>query len=163
MKNFLPLILLVTVLGCQKEAVDYTPELLSKSWKMTAFTALTPFEGTPLEGMSNNWFNPGTCWSDMTWTYKQDGTFLNEPAASCIPGTAAVTDTLYGKWSLINDNKTIKVEYTHGGFANFELNILELTPTKKVVQTIAKTSAGTSQATDAVIMDLLFQYEFMPK
>ncbi len=49
MKKYLPLLLIVTFFSCKKEAVDNTPELLSKSWKMTAKTILTPFQGTPLE------------------------------------------------------------------------------------------------------------------
>ena len=143
--------------------MDYTPELLSKSCKMTAWTILTPFKGTPLEGTSNDWYSSGDCYSDMIWTYKKDGTFLNEPAGSCVPGTAAGIDTLYGKWSLLNNSKTIKVDYTRGGFANFEFKIIELTPTKLIVQRVERTGIGAVQISDFKLMDLLNQYEFIPK
>lgn len=163
MKKYLPLLFFITIFSCKKEAVDNTPELLSNSWKMTARTILTPFQGTPLEGTSNNWYSPGTCYSDIIWTYKRDGTFLNEPAGSCVPGTAAGIDTMYGKWFLINDSKTIKVDYTRGGFANFEFKIIELTQTKLVVQRVERTGIAGAQVSDYREMDLLNQYEFIPK
>ena len=163
MKKYLPLLLFITVLSCKKETIDNTPELLSKSWKMTARTILTSLQGTPLEGYSNNWYSSGTCYSDIIWTYKKDGTFLNEPAGSCVPGTAAGIDTMYGKWSLTNNSQTIKVDYTGGGFANFEFKIIELTPTKMVVQRIERTGIAGAQVSDYREMDLLNQYEFMPK
>jgi hypothetical protein len=158
MKKYLPLLFIVTFLSCKKAAIDNTPELLSKSWKMTARTILTPFQGTPLDGLSNNWYSPGTCYSDIIWTYQKDGNFLNEPSGSCVPGTANGIDTLRGKWSLVENNKTIKVQYISGGFVDFEFKIIELTSTKMVVQRTERTGVGGSQ-----IMDLLNQYEFQPK
>ena len=99
----------------------------------------------------------------MIWTYKKDGTFLNEPAVSCVPGTNSGIDTLCGKWSLLNNSKTIKVDYTRGGFANFEFKIIELTPTKLIVQRVERTGIGALQVSDFKLMDLLNQYEFIPK
>lgn len=158
MKRYIPLLFIITCLSCKKEVVDNTPELLTKSWKMTARIILTPFQGTPLDGLSNNWYSPGTCYSDIIWTYKKDGNFLNEPSGSCVPGTANGIDTLYGKWNLVENNKTIKVQYIGGGFADFEFKIIELNSTKMVVQRIERTNVGGSQT-----MDLLNQYEFQPK
>lgn len=159
MKKFLPVILLLFVIaGCTKEDVDSTAELLSKSWKMSGFIILTPFQGTPLEGLSNNWFSPGTCYSDIIWTYKKDGTFQNEPAGSCVPGTANGIDTMRGRWTLLDNNKTIKVQYIGDGFADFEFKIIELTPAKMVVQRTERTAVGGSE-----YLDLLAQYEFQPK
>ena len=157
MKRYLPILMFIIILGCKKEAVDNTPELLSKSWKMTGRTILTPFQGTPLEGSSNNWYSPGGCYTDMIWTYKRDGSFQNEPAGSCVPGTANGIDTLRGKWTLIDNSKTIKVQYIGGGFVDFEFKIIEITPTKMVVQRLERTGVGGSQT-----MDLLNQYEFQP-
>ena len=159
MKKRLPLLLLfICVLSCKKEYIDATPELLSKSWKMTGRIILTPFQGTPLEGLSNNWYSPGGCYSDMIWNYKRDGAFQNEPAGSCVAGTSNGMDTLRGKWTLLNNNKTIKVHYTGGGFADFEFKIIELTQAKMVVQRTERTGVGGSQ-----VMNLLNQYEFQPK
>lgn len=163
MKKFLPFLLIVILFSCQKDDVDNTSGLISKSWKMTGWTILTPFQGTPLEGYSNNWYSAGTCYSDMLWTYKNDGTFINEPAGSCVPGTANGIDTLYGKWSLLNDNKVIKVVYTGGGFADFEFKIIELTPMRMVVQRVERTGIGSIQAGDFREIDLLNQFEFKPK
>lgn len=129
---------------------------------MTARIVLTPFEGTPLEGYSNDWYSPGTCYSDMTWTYQRNGTFINEPAGSCVPGTSSGIDTLYGKWTLI-DSKTIKVDFTNGGFADFEFTIIELTPAKMIVQRLEHTGIGGAEVSDYQEMDLLNQYEFVPK
>jgi len=158
MKRLFPILIFIIFLSCKKEAVDITPELLSKSWKMTNWTILTPFRGTPLEGSSNNWYSPGGCYTDMIWTYKRDGSFQNEPAGSCVPGTANGIDTLRGKWTLIDNSKTIKVQFIGGGFANFEFKIIDITATKMVVQRVERTGVGGSQ-----IMDLLSQYEFQPK
>ncbi len=94
----------------------------------------------------------------MIWTYKSDGTFLNEPAGSCVPGTANGIDTLRGKWTLVDNNMTINVVYIGGGFADFQFKIIELTPIKMLVQRVERTGVGGSQ-----IMDLRNQYEFQPK
>jgi len=158
MKRYFPILIFIVILSCKKEAVDITPELLSKSWKMTNWTILTPFRGTLLEGSSNNWYSPGGCYTDMIWTYKRDGSFQNEPAGSCVPGTTNGIDTLRGKWTLIDNSKTIKVQFIGGGFANFEFKIIDITATKMVVQRVERTGVGGSQ-----IMDLLSQYEFQPK
>ncbi len=162
MNKYLPLLIFIIALGCKKETIDNTPELLSKSWKMTARTILTPFQGTPFEGLSNNWYSPGGCYSDMIWTYKSNGTYQNEPAGSCVPGTANGIDTLRGKWTLIDNNKTIKVDYIGGGFANFQFKIIELTPLKMVVQRVERTGIAGAQVSDYREMDLLNQYEFIP-
>ena len=156
MKKYLPLLLLVIVLSCKKETVDNTPELLSKSWKMTVDSVLTSFQGTPLEGVGNNWYDPADCYYDLIWIYKRDGSFENDPAGSCVAGTA-MGDTLRGKWTLLDNNKTIKVQYIGTGFADFEFKIIELTPTKMVVQSSEITGVPGSQT-----MDLLHQYEFQP-
>ncbi|MCF8342496.1 MAG: lipocalin family protein [Chitinophagaceae bacterium] len=158
MKRYLPILIFITILSCKKEAIDNTPALLSKSWKMTNWTILTPFQGTPLQGLSNNWYSPGGCYSDMIWTYKRDGSFQNEPPVSCGPGTANGIDTFRGNWTLIDNSKTIKVQYIGGGPADFEFKIIEITTTKMVVQRVERTGVGGSQ-----IMDLLSQYEFQPK
>gem|GEM_PF-6947545 len=125
---------------------------------MTGRVILTPLQGTPLEGTSNDWFSPGGCYSDMIWTYKRNGEFQNEPAGSCVPGTANGIDTLRGRWALVNDNKVIKVQYTGSGFENFEFRIVTLTNTLMVVERVERTSVGGS-----VVLDLLNQYEFVPK
>lgn len=162
MKKVLPFLLLILLFSCKKDNTESTIRLISGSWKMSAWTILTPFEGTPLEGYSNNWFKAGTCYSDMLWIYKSDGSFLNVLPGTCA-GASAGFDTLYGRWSLLDNNQTIKVDYTHGGYANFKFKIIELSPTKMVVQRVERTGVAAADVNDYREMDLLNQYEFIPE
>jgi len=153
MKNLLHLLLLFAFLGCKKDNTDKTPELLAKSWKMTAYDCLTPLNGTPLEGYSTDWFMAGTCKSDQIQTFRPGGTFIHENAASC-----NFEKDLMGTWTLSDNNTVINVTYTGGGYVDFSYTIVELTSSKLVVTRTEKTLLPNS-----VIMDLLIKYEFVPK
>jgi hypothetical protein len=159
MNRILPLLILVALLGCKKD--NSTSDLLSKSWRLNARTILTP-------GNAVNWFHPGTCRSDMIWTYKSNGDFLMEPSGSCISGTSTLIDTVFGKWTLI-DNKTIRLEPIATGlaFEAFEFKITRLTSSQLVVLRSENNSldgraggGGYRASTDS---DVLVQYEFVPK
>jgi hypothetical protein len=153
MKNLLPLLLFLAFLGCKKDNVDKTPELLAKSWKMTAYDCLTPLNGTPLEGYSTDWFSAGTCRCDQIQTFKLGGTFIYENAPAC-----NFEKDIMGTWTLSDNNTIINVTSTGGGYGDFSYTIVELTSSKLVVTCIEKTLLPNS-----VIMDLLVKYEFVPK
>ncbi len=63
---------------------------------------------------------------------------------------------------LFDNNKTIKVEYTASGFANFQFKIIELTPTKMVVQRVERIGIAGAQVSDYREIDLLNQYNLYP-
>jgi len=153
MKNLLPMLLLLTIWGCKKDNVDKTPELLSKSWKMTAWTVLTPFEGTPLQGVSTDWFDANPCVADAISTFIIDRTFTLQTVATC-----NFQDTYYAVWTLSNNSKVINVTFTHGGYSDFSYTIVELTASKLIVTRLEKTGLPNSE-----VMDLLMRYEFVPK
>lgn len=120
---------------------------------MTAWTVLTPLQGTPLDGTSQNWMGASTCVTDKIQTFKSDGTFLHEKASTCN------NDSDYnGIWTLSENRKVINVKYVGSGYADFNYNIIELTSSKLKVQRMERTGVGGSQ-----IMELLMQYEFEPK
>ena len=149
MIKFLPLLLLVGFLSCKKEVAPIpTTELLSKSWKMTNRTVLTPLAGTPFEGMPTNWFGGNPCISDKIQTFQPDGTFLHEKANTC------TNDVQYkGTWMLTANNKNIDIKYTGGGYEDFNYILIELTSSKLKVQKIESVGA----------YHLLIMYEFVPK
>ena len=153
MKKLLPFLFLIPFLGCKKETVDNTPQLLAKSWKMTTWTVLTPLQGTPLEGVSTNWMGASACVSDKIQTFNLNGTFLHEKATTCPNDT-----DFNGVWTLSNNNKTVNVKYVGNGYADFSYNIIELTISKLKVQRLERSAIPNSQT-----MDLLMQYEFEPR
>ena len=153
MKNLLPMLLLLTIWGCKKDNVDKTPELLSKSWKMTAWTVLTPFEGTPLQGLSTDWFDASPCVADAISTFKIGGTFTLQTVATC-----NFQDTYNGVWALSNNSKVINVTFIGSGYSDFSYTIVELTSSKLIVTRLEKTGLENSE-----VMDLLMRYEFVPK
>src|SRR5688572_7107461 len=105
LKNYLPLLFCISLLSCKKESIDHTAELLSKSWKMSAWTVLTPLEGTPLDGTSTNWMGANDCYSGRIQIFKPGGIFIHEKASICI------NDTDYtGLWTLSEKNKAINVK-----------------------------------------------------
>lgn len=118
-------------LSCKKETVnDKTPELITKSWKITAWDVITPLQGTPLEGQSSNWYAPGGCYSEMLWTFQTAGTLVIKDPPSCIPsGTTGVYNST---WALTNNNKELNI--SGYPFGSFTYTIISLTPTKLVVQ-----------------------------
>lgn len=130
MKHLIFLLTLTLCLSCKKDAVvDRAPELLSKSWKMTAWDVITPLQGTPLAGQSSNWYTPG-CYSNMLWTYEKNGDLIIKEDSSCIP--SGTTGIAYSKWILVNNNK--KISISGYPFGSFIYNIISLTETKLVVQ-----------------------------
>ena len=152
MKKIIYLLIPVTLfLGCKKESsIDRTPELLTKSWKMTANDVITPLQGTPLEGESSNWYDHG-CYSDMIWTYKRDGSLIISDAPPCIPlGTSGIYNS---KWILVNNNKEININGSPYGI--FSYKIISLNETKLIVQRYENVGYGGSN-----VIKLLFQREY---
>lgn len=137
--------------SCKKETVnDRTPELLARSWKMTAWDVITPLQGTPLEGQSSNWYTPGGCYSEMLWTFQTDGNLIIKDAPSCIPsGTTGIYNS---SWALKNNNK--ELEISGSPFGIFTFTIISLAPTKLVVQ--RNENVGYSGGT----INLLIQREY---
>ncbi len=143
---------LFSVVGCKKEVSDNTPQLLAKSWKMTAWTVLTPLQGTVLAGVSQNWMGASACVSDKIQTFKLGGVFIHEQAVTC------TNDRDYnGSWTLSDNNKSIHVKYTGGGYPDFRYTIIELTNMSLKVQRLERSVVPGGE------MDLLMQYEFQPQ
>ena len=153
MKKYLPLLLIVSFLSCKKEDIDNTPVLLSKSWRMTEWTVLTPLSGTPLDGTSQNWMGANLCVTEKIQTFKLDGTFIHEKTTTCVND-----NDFTGLWTLSDNNKVVNVNYVGGGYVNFKYNIVEITTSNLKVQRLQRTGVGGSQ-----FMDLLMQYVFEPR
>lgn len=151
MKHLVFILTAFLFFSCKKETVnDRTPELLTNSWKMTAWDVVTPLQGTPLEGRSSNWYSPGGCYSEMVWTFEVGGTLVVKDAPSCIPsGTIGIYNST---WILTNNNKELNI--SGSPFGNFTYTIISLTPTKLVVQ--RNENVGYSGGT----INLLMQREY---
>lgn len=151
MKQLFILLTMLTCFSCRKdEVVDRTPELLTKSWKMTAWDVITPLQGTPLAGQSPNWYSPGGCYSEMLWTYQPNGDLVIKDAPTCVPsGSSGVYNS---KWTLANGNKEINI--SGSPFASFTYTIVSLNSTKLVVQ--RNENVGYSGGT----INLLIQREY---
>ena len=151
MKKLLPLVLLFLFFSCKKEEAEKNnnAQLLVRSWKMTAWSVLTPLQGTPLEGVSTNWMGASACVSDKIQMFNRDGSFLHAKAATCNG------DSDYnGVWSLSDNNTKVNVKYVGGGLADFSYKIIELNVLKLKVQRLERT------ATSGGEMNLLMEYEF---
>jgi hypothetical protein len=153
MKKVLPLLVLFVAYGCKKES--NTKELLTKSWKLNAITQTISGTNTPL--------NLSTCEADRTWTYKKDGSFLNELSASCTQ--AGFDDTWRGAWSLTNNNKTLKI-YSTGtviSFTDLEFEIVTLTNSKLVMRRTGELGGGGGFGGGGDSSPREFLYEFIAK
>ena len=151
MKKLLPLLILITFLGCKKEDVESNnnAQLLLRNWKMTGWTVLTPLEGTPLAGVSTNWMGASACVSDKIQRFNKDGSFLHAQASTC------TGDRDYnGVWTFSDNNTTVNVKYVGGGYADFSYKIMELNVLKLRVHKLEKTSTSGGE------MSLLMEYEF---
>ncbi len=145
-------------MACTKEGVEEnSATLLSKTWKMHQRTILVTYGGVTNSASAENWYTSGRCYADMLWTYKANGNFNNEPAGSCTAGTTNGIDVLNGQWEWIEKGKSLKVNYLNGNFPNFEFKIIELTPTKLLVQRVEKNPNG-----DPNCPDWLCEYWFIP-
>jgi hypothetical protein len=138
--------------GCKKENADLTTQLLSKTWKMSAMDVITPLQGTPLSGLSTNWYAPNGCIAKQTWTYRPNGSLEIKDDSSCI--VAGSQSSSQGTWKLLDNNTKIEIQGTWYG--NFTYSLISLTENKLTVQKVVPTGVGGSQ-----IIDLLMEYEFM--
>ena len=151
MKKIFTIALLLFLFGCKKDNVDPTPQLLAKKWKITAMDVLTPLAGTPLDGLSTNWYAPDGCRFKQIWIFNTNGTLEIKDDPSCfIVGTQNYSN---GTWKLSNSNT--KIDMVNGWYGNFTYSLIKLTDTKLTVQRTEATGVGGSQ-----IMNLLIQYEF---
>ena len=152
MKRLIFLLTLTLFFGCKKDIeIDKTPELLTKSWKMTAWNVITPLQGTPLAGQSSHWYARG-CYSDMLWTFENNGNLIIKDSPSCI--SSGSTGIHNSKWALVNNNTEINVDGYP--FGKFTYTIISLTDTKLVVQRNENVGYGGSQT-----IDLVTQREYM--
>ena len=151
MKKLFPILLIIFLFSCKKETVDKTPQLVSKSWKITAMNVLTPLQGTPLDGLSTNWYEPTDCRFKEIWKLNSSGTLEIKNDSSCIFG--GLTDITTGKWTLSNNNTKINILYSQYG--RFTYTIIDLTETKLTVQRNEVTGISGLQT-----INLLIEYEF---
>ena len=74
-----------------------------------------------------------SCDNSRIYTFRKDGSFLNEPTPSCISSGPA--ETYNGTWTLI-DKKILKVEAQGGSGAMYlDADIIMLTKSKLILST----------------------------
>jgi len=151
MKKLFIIVVILFLCSCKKETIDQTPQLLSKSWKITAMNVLTPLKGTPLEGLSTNWYAPSGCRFKQIWTLNPSGTLEIKDDPICIIASAQSSSA--GTWNLSNNNS--KINITNGWYGNFTYSLVNLTDTKFTVQRNEVSGIGGLQN-----MNLLIEYEF---
>lgn len=158
MIRYLPLMFVLLLNGCSKDNEPDTEALLAQTWRLTARSIVSSVEGTPLEVFVRDRFVPGTCFSDMGWTFKPGGKFQHETAPSCMqPGEPDVT-TYVGKWTLENNGKTLKIVPTGPGIRNMNFDIVSITSTELVIEQMERQSMAGD-----VYVDVRMQYRFMPR
>ena len=152
MKKIFAVVVICFLFSCKKETVDQTAQLLSKNWKITAMNVLTPLQGTALDGLTTNWYEPSGCRFKQVWTLSLNGTLEIKDDPTCfIPDTQSFST---GTWKLSTNNS--KIEITNGWYGSFTYSIVSLTENKLTVQRNEVWGIGGSSQT----MDLLVQYEF---
>lgn len=151
----LPLMLVLLLSGCSKDSGPDTAELLTRSWSLTAKSIVSSLEGTPLAAFERNRLVPGTCLSDMGWTFKPGGDFQHETAPSCTQPSSPDVTTYVGKWTLGNNGSTLNIVYTGSGFGKMNFTIISITSTELVMERMEKEGLAVNE-----FVDVRMQYRF---
>jgi hypothetical protein len=132
MKKILPLLSVLIFLGCEKD--DYTENILSRSWQITAVSAET-------DGVRRT-LNVSSFDEKRIFAFRKDGSFLNEPSPGCT--SSWPSDVFTGTWSLV-DNKILRAEGQAASAAMFfQGEIIILTKSKLVVRSTVDPFGGGS-------------------
>lgn len=98
---------------------DATPNSIEGSWKITAMKLDPGIDAGPPVGKVTDLlafftlYTQSTCLSDITFTFKNDGTMVSDNPASCKASATAIEDQTgidvsgVSKWSLTGDQLTV--------------------------------------------------------
>ena len=152
------LVIIYVLMGCQKRNIeDNLAPMLAKTWKMHDRTILSTGDAT-IRGSSESWHTAsGLCYAKMLWTYKPDGSFYNELPDGCSASNTSGLPVLNGKWEWKQNSKTLKVKSVDAENSSFDFKVIELTPTKLLVQQLEKNPVG-----DPNCPKWLCEYWFIP-